>query len=91
MVEKHFNNEIAPVRSRGGSLVSDKYGSNCLETMTQPNDYILEGGASNQVQRIIDQKFFLKSDINFIRQFFYQTDFNQSANANLKPRNRCVF
>jgi hypothetical protein len=23
MTEKHFNNNIAPVRSRGGSLVSD--------------------------------------------------------------------
>jgi hypothetical protein len=43
--------------------------------MTQPNNYVLEGGASNQVQRIIGQKCFLKSDINFIRQFFYQTEF----------------
>jgi hypothetical protein len=50
---------------------------NCLETMTQPNiySYVLEGGASNQVQRIIGQKFFLKSDISSIRQFFYQTEF----------------
>jgi hypothetical protein len=30
--------------------ISNKYGScNCLETMTQPNNYVLEGGASNQV------------------------------------------
>jgi hypothetical protein len=35
--------------------------------MPQPSNYILEGGASNQVQRIICQKFILKSDINFIR------------------------
>jgi hypothetical protein len=48
----------------------------CLETMTQPNIiYFLEGWASNQVQRIIDQNFFLKSDINFIRQFFDQIKF----------------
>jgi hypothetical protein len=33
------------------------------------------GGASNQAQRIIRQNFFLISDINFIRQFFYQTEF----------------
>jgi hypothetical protein len=43
--------------------------------MTQPNIHVLEGGASNQVRRIIDQNVFLKSDINFIRQFFYQTEF----------------
>jgi hypothetical protein len=29
--------------------------------MTQPNIYVLEGGPSNQVQRIIGQKFFLFS------------------------------
>jgi hypothetical protein len=44
--------------------------------MTQPNIYyVLEGGASNQVQRIIGQKFVLKSDIHFKRKFFYQTEF----------------
>jgi hypothetical protein len=43
--------------------------------MTQTNNYVLEGGASNQVQRIIGQKFFSMSDINFIRKFFYQTEF----------------
>jgi hypothetical protein len=32
------------------------------------------GEASNQVQRIIGQKNFLKSD-NFIRLFFYHTEF----------------
>jgi hypothetical protein len=37
--------------------------------------YVLEGKASNQVQRIIGQKIFLKSNINFIRQYFYQTVF----------------
>jgi hypothetical protein len=36
--------------------------------MTQPNNYVLEGGASNHVQRIIGQNIFLKSDINFKRQ-----------------------
>jgi hypothetical protein len=48
---------------------------NYIEIVTQPNLHVLEGGASNHVQRIIGQKFFLKSDINFIRQFFYQTVF----------------
>jgi hypothetical protein len=43
--------------------------------MTQPNIYVFEGGASNQVWRIIGQKFFLKSDINFTREIFYQTEF----------------
>jgi hypothetical protein len=43
--------------------------------MTQPNIYVLEGGDSSQDQRIIDQIFFLKLNINFIRQFFYQTSF----------------
>jgi hypothetical protein len=55
--------------------------------MTQPNNYVLEGGASNQVQCIIGQKFFLKSDINFIRNFnqflTIKLNFNQSANVNL--------
>jgi hypothetical protein len=41
--------------------------------MTQQYIYVLEGGASNQVKRIIGQYFFLKSDINSLkRQFFYQ-------------------
>jgi hypothetical protein len=40
----------------------------------QPYIYVLEG-ASNQVQRIIGQNFFLKSGINFIIQLFYQTEF----------------
>jgi hypothetical protein len=53
--------------------ISNKYRS--VETMTQPNIYVLEGGVSNQVQRIIGQNFYLKSDINFISQFFYQTEF----------------
>jgi hypothetical protein len=43
--------------------------------MNQPNIYDLKGGASNQVQHIIAQNFFLKSDINFISQFFFQTEF----------------
>jgi hypothetical protein len=42
--------------------------------MTQPNNYVLDGGASNQVYRIIGENFFLKSDINFIGQFYYQTE-----------------
>jgi hypothetical protein len=45
----------------------------CLEIMTQPNIYVIEGEASNQAQRFIGQKFFLISNINFIRQFFYET------------------
>jgi hypothetical protein len=38
-------------------LSTHKYGS---VTMTQSNIYVLEGGASNQVYRIIGQKFFLE-------------------------------
>jgi hypothetical protein len=30
--------------------------------MTQPNKYVLEGGASNQVYRIIGQKFFYQTE-----------------------------
>jgi hypothetical protein len=47
----------------------------CLEIMPQPNNYVLGGGASNQAQHIIGQKYFLESDINFIRQFFFLTEF----------------
>jgi hypothetical protein len=43
--------------------------------MAPLNIFVLEGGASNQVQRIIGQKLFLKSHSNFIRQLFYQTEF----------------
>jgi hypothetical protein len=43
--------------------------------MTQLNIYVLEDGASNHVQRIIGQNFFLTLDINFIRQIFRQTEF----------------
>jgi hypothetical protein len=44
--------------------------------MNQPNNYVLKGRASNQVQRIIGQKFFLKTNINFILlQLLYQTEF----------------
>jgi hypothetical protein len=52
--------------------------------MTQPNIYVLEGGASNQVHRIISKKFFLKSDINFIRNFFYQTEFKLISKRQLE-------
>jgi hypothetical protein len=48
--------------------------------MTQPHIYVLESGVLNQVKRIIGQKFFLKSDINFIRQLFYQTEFKTISN-----------
>jgi hypothetical protein len=51
--------------------------------MTQPKikyRFVLEGGASNQVWRIISQNFFLKTDINFIRQFLYQTEFKPISN-----------
>jgi hypothetical protein len=40
--------------------------------MTQP---IIKALEAHQAQRIIGQICFLKSDINFIRQFFYQTEF----------------
>jgi hypothetical protein len=43
--------------------------------MTQLKNYVLEGGAFKQLQRIIGANFFLKSDINFIRQFFCHTEF----------------
>jgi hypothetical protein len=48
--------------------------------MTQPHIYVLESGVLNQVKRIIGQKFFLKSDINFIRQLLYQTEFKTISN-----------
>jgi hypothetical protein len=57
---------------------------------TKPKIYVLEVGASNQIRCIIGQ-FFFKLDINFIRLFFYQIEFKQSANGNLKPWKRCVF
>jgi hypothetical protein len=41
--------------------------------MTQPNNYVLEGGASNEVSA--GQNFFLTWDINLLRQFFYETEF----------------
>jgi hypothetical protein len=50
--------------------------------MTQPNNYVLEGVASNQDQRIIGQKIFLKSDINFM--LLSKLNFNQSTKVNLK-------
>jgi hypothetical protein len=40
-----------------------------------PNISVIKGRASHQVQRIIGQEFLLKSGINFIPQFFYQTEF----------------
>jgi hypothetical protein len=52
--------------------------------MTQPNKYVLESEALNPVQRIIDQNFFLKSGINFIRQFFYQTEFKPISQRQFK-------
>jgi hypothetical protein len=51
--------------------------------MTQLNT-ALEGGASNQVQRIIGQNFFLKS-ISYVNSST-KLNFNQSANVNLKPQ-----
>jgi hypothetical protein len=51
--------------------------------MTQPKIQAL-GGASNKVQRIIGQNYFLKSDINFIRQFFYKTDFKPISKRQFK-------
>jgi hypothetical protein len=59
----------------GSVRISNIWKCNSLETMTQLNIYVLEGAASNQVQRIIGQKFFLKSDMYFIRQFFHQPEF----------------
>jgi hypothetical protein len=37
--------------------ISDKYGSVYLATMTQPNNYVLEGAASNQVSASLDRNF----------------------------------
>jgi hypothetical protein len=71
--------------------IKNKHGSVTALKQWLNQTYVLEGGASNQVQRIIRQKFFLKSDINYIRQFFYQLNLNQSANVKLKSRKRCVF
>jgi hypothetical protein len=59
--------------------------------MTQPNNYVLEGGASNLVQRIIGQNFsWNQTSISYVNSFI-KLNFNQSANVNLKPRKRCVF
>jgi hypothetical protein len=44
--------------------------SNDMENHPPNQNCVIEGGASNQVQRIIGHKLFLKSDINFIRQFY---------------------
>jgi hypothetical protein len=41
--------------------------------MTQPNMNVL-GGVLQIKSSIISQIFFLKPDINFKRQFFYQTE-----------------
>jgi hypothetical protein len=47
----------------------------CLKQwFNQIYSYVLERFKSS-LERIIGQNFFLKSDINFIRQFFYQTKF----------------
>jgi hypothetical protein len=54
--------------------IRNKYGS-VTENNDPTKNLSTRGGASNQVQRVIVQNFFLKSDINFIRQFFYQTEF----------------
>jgi hypothetical protein len=50
--------------------------------MTQQNIMSLKAGP-NQVHGIINQIFFLKSDINFMCQFFSQTEFY--------PINKCQF
>jgi hypothetical protein len=59
--------------------------------MTQPNIYVLEGGASNQIQRIKGQNFFRnQTSISYVNSSI-KLNVNQSANVNLKPRKRCVF
>jgi hypothetical protein len=75
IVEERFSNiSIAPVQSRGGSLVNNKYGSvtplkNYSTKSLSPIDGLLIKHS------IIGPKLFLKSNINFIRQFFYQSKF----------------
>jgi hypothetical protein len=73
-LSQHDEKHVVPT-PLGGIRVGGRWKCNRLETMTQPNIYVLERGASNEVQRIIDQKFFLKSDINVISQFFCKTKF----------------
>jgi hypothetical protein len=52
------------------------YVCNCFKNNGATKHLSPRGGASNQAQRIIGQNFFLKSDINFIRQnLFCQTEF----------------
>jgi hypothetical protein len=51
------------------------YGSVTALTIDPTKHLSPRSGASNQAQHIIGQKFSLKSDINFIRQFCYQTEF----------------
>jgi hypothetical protein len=63
--------------------ISNKYGRVTALKQTQPNIYVLVGGASNQVQRNIGQKFLLKSDINVNVNSYIRLNFNQSENVNL--------
>jgi hypothetical protein len=56
--------------------------------MTQPNNYVLEGGASNQVSALLLRIFsWNQTSISFVDSSI-KLDFNQSANVNVKPRKR---
>jgi hypothetical protein len=61
-----------------------------LETMTQPNNYVLEGGASNQVLaslvRIFSQN---QTSISYVNSY-NKLNFNQSANVKNLVRMRVL-
>jgi hypothetical protein len=90
MVENNFNISIVPMRSRGGPLVSNKYGNTTLRHW--PNQtYVLEGGC-----QIKSSASWLEIFLEIIHQFhtsilLSNQNFNQSANVNSKPRKRYVF
>jgi hypothetical protein len=59
--------------------------------MTRPDNYVLEGGASNQVVASLIRIFsWNQASISYVNSSI-DLNINQSANVNLKPRKRCVF
>jgi hypothetical protein len=59
--------------------------------MTQPNNYVLKGGASNQVSASLVRIFsWNRASIIYVSSSI-KVNFSQLASVNLKPRKRCVF
>jgi hypothetical protein len=76
--EKAVSFTILDLEALAKLQISNKYESITAlkQLLNQTTEHLNHrGGASNQAQRIIGQIFFFRSDINFIRQFFYQTEF----------------